>query len=159
MILNRQKIGKENRRKDKYPSWATELIYPSPSWIAPECGIFCSFAPTDVSGSKSEIADSAMIFQNQSPYRSEGDHTRTMQLASGDGAKPPAADNAKALVAFRTAKLQHDPMLERLKALRDDHFETHPDEINWGHVGTLNHEASLLRQITDVAFSEGEHAA
>jgi hypothetical protein len=50
-------------------------------------------------------------------------------------------------------------MLERLKALSDDHFETHPDEINWGHVGTLNHYASLLRQITDAAFKEGDHAA
>jgi hypothetical protein len=35
---------------------------------------------------------------------------------------------------------------------------THPDEINWGDVGTLNHYASLLRQITDSAFKEGEHA-
>ena len=26
------------------------------------------------------------------------------------------------------------------------------------HYGTLNHYASLLRQITDSAFSEGEHA-
>ena len=52
-----------------------------------------------------------------------------------------------------------DTMLERLKALSDDHFETHPDEINWGEVGTLNHYASLLRQITDSAFKEGEHAA
>jgi hypothetical protein len=49
-------------------------------------------------------------------------------------------------------------MLERLKALSDDHFETSPDEINWGHVGTLNHYSSLLRQITDSAFSEGEFA-
>ena len=38
--------------------------------------------------------------------------------------------------------------------LSDDHFETHPDEINWGDVGTLNHYASLLRQITDAAFKE-----
>ncbi len=50
-------------------------------------------------------------------------------------------------------------MLERLKALSDDHFGTHPDEINWGDVGTLNHYASQLRQITDSAFKEGEHAA
>ena len=64
-----------------------------------------------------------------------------------------------ALDAFMTTKFQIDAMLERLKALSDDHFETHPDEINWGHVGTLNHYASLLRQITDAAFKEGEHAA
>jgi hypothetical protein len=43
--------------------------------------------------------------------------------------------------------------------LSDDHFNTHPDEINWDHVGTLNHYASLLRQITDGTFKEGEHAA
>jgi hypothetical protein len=70
-----------------------------------------------------------------------------------------ATDNAKAVDAFMAAKAQIDAMLERLKALSDDHFEAHPDKINWGDVGTLNHYASLLRQITDVAFREGEDAA
>ena len=69
-----------------------------------------------------------------------------------------AADNSKALDAFIAAKAQIDAMLERLKGLSDDHFETHPDEINWGHVGTLEHYASLLKRITDSAFGEGEHA-
>ena len=69
------------------------------------------------------------------------------------------ASNDKALDAFMITKLRIDGMLERLKALSDDHFEAHPDEINWGHVGTLNNYASLLRQITDAAFKEGEHAA
>ena len=70
-----------------------------------------------------------------------------------------ATDNSKALDAFMTTKFQIDAMLERLKALSDDHFEARPDEINWGDVGILNHYASLLRQITDSAFKEGEHAA
>ena len=70
-----------------------------------------------------------------------------------------AASNDKALDAFIAAKAEIDTMLERLKTLSDDHFETHPDEINWGDVGTLNHYASLLRQITDAALKEGEHAA
>ena len=70
-----------------------------------------------------------------------------------------ATDNAKALDAFMTTKLQIDDMLARLSALSDDHFEAHPDEINWGDVDTLNHYASLLRQIADSAFKEGEHAA
>ncbi len=70
-----------------------------------------------------------------------------------------AIDNAQALDAFMTTKFQIDAMLERLKALSDDHFNTHPDEISGGHVGTLNHYASLLRQITEIAFKEGEHAA
>ena len=68
------------------------------------------------------------------------------------------ASNDKALDAFITTKFQIDTMLERLKALSDDHFNTHPDEINWGDVGTLNHYASLLRQITDSALNEGEFA-
>ncbi|MDT8855206.1 hypothetical protein RNZ50_09305 [Paracoccaceae bacterium Fryx2] len=69
-----------------------------------------------------------------------------------------ATDKSKALDACMTTKFQIDAMLERLQALSDDHFNTHPDEINWGDVGTLNHYASLLRQITDSAFKEGEHA-
>jgi len=83
-----------------------------------------------------------------------------MQLAQGATKMTRrATDNSKALDAFMTTKFQIDAMLERLKTLRDDHFNTHPDEINWGDVGTLNHYASLLRQITDSAFKEGEHAA
>ncbi len=70
-----------------------------------------------------------------------------------------AADNPKALDAFIAAKAEIDTMLERLKCLSDDHFEIHPDEIYWGHVGTLTHSAGPLRQITDSAFKEGEHAA
>jgi hypothetical protein len=58
-----------------------------------------------------------------------------------------------------TTKFEIDAMLERLKALSDDHFDTQPGEINWGDVGTLKHYASLLRQITDSAFKEGEYAA
>ena len=70
-----------------------------------------------------------------------------------------ATTNEKALDAFIAAKAEIDAMLERLAALSADHFETHPDEIHWGHVGTLKHYAALLRQITDSAFKEGEHAA
>jgi hypothetical protein len=84
-----------------------------------------------------------------------------MQLTSGDQAMTTrrTTDNSKALNAFMTTKLQIDDMLARLSALSDDHFEAHPDEINWGDVDTLNHYASLLRQIADSAFKEGEHAA
>ena len=68
------------------------------------------------------------------------------------------APNDKALGAFFAAKLQIDHMLARIQTLSDGHFDTDPDAIHWGDVGTLNHYASLLRQITDSAFSEGEHA-
>ena len=69
-----------------------------------------------------------------------------------------ATDNTKALDAFIAAKTEIDAMLARLQALSDDHFETHPDEINWGHVGTLNHYRAKLREITDGAFGKGEYA-
>ena len=69
-----------------------------------------------------------------------------------------ATDNTKAINAFIAARVEIDAMLERLATLSADHFETSPDEINWGHVGTLNHYRAKLREITDMAFSEGEHA-
>ena len=67
-------------------------------------------------------------------------------------------DNRTALEAFIANKAEIDTMLERLKALSDEHFGVSPDDINWGHVGTLAHYAELLRQITDAAFKEGEYA-
>jgi hypothetical protein len=67
-------------------------------------------------------------------------------------------DNSKALDAFIAQKAAIDGMLERLTALSADHFNVHPDEVHWGHVGTLQSYADLLRRITDAAFKEGEHA-
>jgi len=64
--------------------------------------------------------------------------------------------NDAALSAFISKKAEIDAMLARLAALSDDHFHCSPDEINWGHVGTLAHYASLMKQITDAAFNEGE---
>ena len=58
--------------------------------------------------------------------------------------------------AFIARKAEIDTMLERLAALSADHFDTSPDEINWGHVGTLNHYRDRLREISDAAFREGE---
>ena len=73
-------------------------------------------------------------------------------------ASQPAKDNSKALAAFIAAKNDIDAMLERLQNLSDDHWsETDPESINWGSVGTLNHYASKLREITDSAFNEGDH--
>ena len=67
-------------------------------------------------------------------------------------------DNQKALDAFMAHKTEIDAMLERLRALSDEHFGVSPDDINWGHVGTLEHYAELLNRITDAAFKEGECA-
>ena len=68
------------------------------------------------------------------------------------------APNEKALESFLAAKAQIDQMLARIQTLSDEHFDTDPEAVHWGDVGTLNHHSSLLRQITDIAFSEGEFA-
>ena len=68
-------------------------------------------------------------------------------------------DQQTALDAFIARKAEIDTMLERIKALSEEHFGYAPDDINWGHVGTLAHYAELLKRITDAAFKEGEHAA
>ncbi len=69
-----------------------------------------------------------------------------------------ATDNSKPIDAFLAAKAEIDAMLERMAALSADNFAISPDAINWGHVGTLNHYRDRLREITDSAFSAGEHA-
>ena len=66
--------------------------------------------------------------------------------------------NEDALAAFVSRKAEIDTMLTRLQALSDDHFGVAPEEVTWGHVGTLEHHAELLKRITNMAFSEGEHA-
>ncbi|SLN61917.1 hypothetical protein ROG8370_02856 [Roseovarius gaetbuli] len=72
-------------------------------------------------------------------------------------AEKAARNRAAALNAFIAKKAEIDTMLARLQAHSDDHFETHPGEVNWGNVGTLEHYASLLKRITDSAFGEGEY--
>ena len=71
---------------------------------------------------------------------------------------PKTTTQEKALAAFVARKAEIDDRLARLRALSDDHFEVHPDEVTWGHVGDLGRYAELLEQITDIAFNEGEHA-
>ena len=65
----------------------------------------------------------------------------------------------QAPAAFVAKKHEIDALLDRLKALSDEHFGYSPDEITWAHVGSLEHYAELLKRITDCAFREGEHAA
>ena len=66
--------------------------------------------------------------------------------------------NDAALAAFISAKTDIDAMRERLAALSAEHFECSAEDVHWGHVGTLDHYRSRLREITDMAFREGEHA-
>ena len=64
-----------------------------------------------------------------------------------------------ALAAFIAKKAEIDTNLARLRALSGDHFGVAPEEVHWGHVGTLDHYAELLKRITEMAFNEGDHAA
>ena len=73
--------------------------------------------------------------------------------------KKNSTSNEDALAAFVQKKAEIDAMLSRLQALSDDHFGVAPDEVTWGHVGSLGHYAELLKRVTDSAFNEGEHAA
>jgi hypothetical protein len=69
-----------------------------------------------------------------------------------------AKSKEQALAAFVSRKAEIDAMLTRLQALSDDHFNYSPDDIDWGHVGTLGYYAELLKRVTDSAFNEGECA-
>lgn len=71
---------------------------------------------------------------------------------------PKPRDNTQALDAFLARKAEIDTMLARLTVLSDEHFNVTPDEVHWGHVGTLAEYVLLLKRITDAAFREGEHA-
>ena len=61
-----------------------------------------------------------------------------------DNALPPASrregtpNKEAALNAFIGRKAEIDEMLARLQSLSADHFNAYPDEVNWGHVGTLS---------------------
>ena len=67
-------------------------------------------------------------------------------------------DDPDALAEFMARKIEIDAMLARLQALGEDHFDTHPDALNWADVGSLGHVRDRLREIVDFAFSEGSCA-
>ena len=64
-----------------------------------------------------------------------------------------------ALAAFMARKLKIDAMLQRLTELSANDFSVDPEDVDWGHVGTLGHYRQLLRQVCDSAFQEGDYAA
>ena len=55
-------------------------------------------------------------------------------------------ENDMAVSAFIGRKAEFDALLEQLAALSDDHFGVSPDEVHWGHVGTVADVVLLLRQ-------------
>lgn len=73
--------------------------------------------------------------------------------------RKPARNNEAALAAFIAKKVEIDAMLARLQAFSDDHFGADPERVSCANVGSLEHQANLLKQISDFAFGEGEHTA
>ncbi|SNT20489.1 hypothetical protein SAMN05880556_13418 [Azospirillum sp. RU38E] len=87
-----------------------------------------------------------------------GSDSAMTSITTMEDAMPKPRDKTPALDAFLARKAEIDTMLARLTALSDEHFNVAPDDIHWGHVGTLATYAELLKRITDAAFHEGEHA-
>ena len=79
-------------------------------------------------------------------------------MSASTRTRQPPKSSDEALAAFVARKHEIDAMLDRLRALSDEHFNVSPDDVHWGHVGTLGHYAELLKRITDCAFREGEYA-
>ena len=63
-----------------------------------------------------------------------------------------------ALHAYIAEKMEIDKTLARIEAMSDDHFNTAPNEIYRGQVGTLAHYAEPLKRITDSTYRGGGHA-
>lgn len=63
-----------------------------------------------------------------------------------------------AIDAFLEHKATIDQELKMLKAMADDHFETHPDTLNWTDAAELERIASELSAINDRLYKRGEYA-
>ena len=63
-----------------------------------------------------------------------------------------------ALDAFIEHKARIDAILKRLQGACDDHFGTHPEEINWGDTGFIADIVKDLEGISDRVFKEGEYS-
>lgn len=68
------------------------------------------------------------------------------------------ADNCTALATVIAHKAEIDTILARLMALSGEQFDRTPNAVSWGDAGTLGSYLQQLRQVSDAAFHEGEHA-
>ena len=50
-------------------------------------------------------------------------------------------------------------LLEALQTAAENHFDTNPDDINWGHVGSLNAVVDRVQEAHDMALRQSEYAA
>ena len=57
--------------------------------------------------------------------------------------------NEQALATFIARKAEIDALLTRIQDASANHFNANPDDINWGHAGSLGHVAEKLKEIVD----------
>jgi hypothetical protein len=57
--------------------------------------------------------------------------------------------NTAALATFIVRKAEIDDLLARLQAASAEHFNANPDEVHWGHAGTLGQVAAQLKNIAE----------
>lgn len=93
--------------------------------------------------------------------QSDSVFTKRKQLTAGNltMTRNAVRTNDAALTAFIAKKAEIDTMLARLQTFSEDYFGADPERLNWADVGSLEYKANLLKQISDFAFGEGEHAA
>lgn len=56
-------------------------------------------------------------------------------------------ENDRAVSAFISRKAEFDALLVKLAALSGDHFGVLPDDVHWGHVGTVADAVLLLQRV------------
>ena len=56
--------------------------------------------------------------------------------------------NNTALATFIARKAEIDKLISALQAASAEHFNVHPDAVDWGHVGNLGY---LLERLADGA--------
>lgn len=61
----------------------------------------------------------------------------------------PMTKQQTATAAFIARKAEIDAMISLLARMSDEHFGVGPDDVNWGHVGSLSEVARKLREIID----------
>ena len=66
--------------------------------------------------------------------------------------------NTKAQAAFVQRNTEVTNLLARLTQEADNHFGADFDTINYGDVGSLDHIAEVLKELSDQVFNEGEYA-
>lgn len=62
--------------------------------------------------------------------------------------------NEKALNEFVGTMAALEEKLDALKAHVENHMDTSPEEINWGHVGSAKHLLQLIKEASEFAGIE-----